>query len=240
MKAMKLISILLLSILMVGCGKDTEKIRSFKKDIYESYVCSYYMISQIIQAGSDYQDGKHFMYADECVMVNLEQVDLTTARMEEGAYEKMPFKELLDFTHQTYQIKEKGNDGLLQNCIYCNSTEAAMEYVKYAINLYKLPKLCNQMIYDAKKELPTGEEYNQLAELASYAERLYQYAISTDMTYQDLYSQSRLVAQQFNKAFDKSDDLFPNTNINKVEAQELAEKQISIYIQTNREKAMSK
>lgn len=224
---------------MVGCGKKTEKIRSFKKDIYESYVCSSHMISQLLQAGSDYQDGKHFMYANECVMVNLEQVDLNTARMEQDAYERMSVEELLAFTHQSYQIKENGTEGLLQNCIYCNSSETAMQYVRYAVNLYKLPSLCEQMIHDAKKVIPTGEDYKQLTELASYAERLYQYAISADMTYQDLYSQSRLAAQQFEKAFEKSDELFPNTNINKVEAQNLAEKQISIYIQTNREKVLS-
>lgn len=213
--------------MMVGCRKDTETIRSFKKDIYESYVCSSHMVTALVIAGNDYAEGKHFFYPQQCAMVDITNVNLSTARIKQDAFSNMTVSELS-------AISTQSSDGELNDCVYCSNQREAMSYVLLALSIHKIPSLNEQMLRDAQKALPAGNDFTLLSELYSYAEKLYNIAISEDVDFQTLCLEAQSIASDFEESFAKSDEQFPNTNIDKVKTQELAEKQISIYIETNK------
>lgn len=233
-------AILSIMVLVCSCGKDTKQILSFKKEVYESYVCSSHMITALVSAGQDYENGKHFFYPNDCSMVSIEDVNLTTVRMNPDAYSKMSIPELAAFTRKASQEMEGIDESHLKDCVYCSSQQEAMSCIAFAFDVYKIQTLNGQMLSDAQKVLPDGDDYKILEELYSYAEQLYKLATSSNIDSHTLYTQWQIVASKFEKAFDKSDDLFPKAIINKVEAQELAEKQISIIMNNNRDKALLK
>lgn len=201
---MKLISILLLSVVMVGCGKkdETKQVLDFKEAVLKSYVCSTEMILEMTEAATDYHNGKHYFSADFGNMVTDEDVDYTSAVIRE--YDNLSVQELASLMGK--------KEGEYENCVRCYSQSEAAYCKKQLFELLHLYNIGDSLLDAAKALLPQNKD--GLAALVICATSLHDLSKYEDADYQKLLLQTKSLTDVFEHNLNKSDSLYEETHIN--------------------------
>ena len=196
-----MLSITLITMIMMGCGKDTERIIEYKQAVYKSYTCSTDMILKMTEAANDYHSGKHYFSADLGYMVADEDVDYSTAVIRD--YENISSKELL-----SSYTKEKGR---YKNCVRCYSQSEAAYCKKQLFDLLHLYDISDSLLTEAKHMLPKNE--SKLAGLIICISSLYDISKYEDADYQQLLLTTKALTENFNQIFKETDDVYKGTEI---------------------------
>ena len=201
MKAIRSITFILLTMMVIGCGKDTKQIVEYKQSVYKSYTCSSDMILEMIDAANDYHNGKHYFSPDLGRMVADDEIDFNTAVIRD--YENISSKELLS----SYVKKE----GRFKNCVRCYSQSEAAYCKKQLFDLLHIYDVSDSMLAGAKSALPIDEpKLNELIICISSLQELSKYE---DADYQRLILTSKALTENFNRIFRETDDLYKGTEI---------------------------
>lgn len=212
-------SIILLTIMVMGCGKDIKRIAEYKQAVYKSYTCSSEMILEIIEAANDYHNGKHYFSADIGRMVADEEVDFNTAVIRD--YKGISTKELLSAS-----VK---NEGRFKNCIRCYSQSEAAYCKKQLFDLIHLYDVSDSLLTEAKHLIVKDEP--KLAELIICISLLQDLSKYEDADYQKLILMTKALTENFNQIFEETNDLYKDTEINV----KLVQNEVIELIKTKRE-----
>lgn len=219
MKAIRTLTFILLAMMVMGCGKDIERIVEYKQAVYKSYTCSTDMILEIIEAANDYHNGKHYFSADIGRMVADEDVDFDTAVIRD--YEGISSKELL-----SAYIKKEGR---FKNCVRCYSQSEAAYCKKQLFDLIHLYDVSDSLLTEAKHLIVKDEP--KLAELIACISSLHDLSKYEDADYQKLILTTNALTENFNQIFEETNDLYKDTEINV----KLVQNEVRELIKTKRE-----
>lgn len=212
-------SIILLTIIVMGCGKDIKRITEYKQAVYKSYTCSTEMILEIIEAANDYHNGKHYFSADIGRMVADEEVDFNTAVIRD--YKGISTKELLSAS-----VKKEGR---FKNCVRCYSQSEAAYCKKQIFDLIHLYDVSDSLLTEAKHLIVKDEP--KLAELIICISLLQDLSKYEDADYQKLILMTKALTENFNQIFEETNDLYKDTEINV----KLVQNEVIELIKTKRE-----
>jgi hypothetical protein len=166
MKAIRTITFILLTMIVIGCGNDTKQIVEYKQSVFKSYTCSSYMILEMIEAANDYHNGKHYFSPDLGRMVADDEVDFNTAVIRD--YKNISFKELL-----SSYIKEEGR---FKNCVRCYSQSEAAYCKKQLFDFLRIYDIGDSLLTEARNLLPQNEpKLNELIICISSLQKLSKY-----------------------------------------------------------------
>ena len=205
--------------MVMGCGKDIERIVEYKQAVYKSYTCSTDMILEIIEAANDYHNGKHYFSADIGRMVADEDVDFDTAVIRD--YEGISSKELL-----SAYIKKEGR---FKNCVRCYSQSEAAYCKKQLFDLIHLYDVSDSLLTEAKHLIVKDEP--KLSELIACISSLHDLSKYEDADYQKLILTTNALTENFNQIFEETNDLYKDTEINV----KLVQNEVRELIKTKRE-----
>lgn len=201
MKGIRTLSIILLAMMVMGCGKDTKRIVEYKQAVYKSYTCSTYMILKMTEAANDYHSGKHYFSTDLGRMVSDEDIDFNTAVIRD--YENISLKELL-----SSYVKEEGR---FKNCVRCYSQSEAAYCKKQLFDLIHLYDVSDSLLTEAKHLIVKDEP--KLAELIVCISSLHDLSKYEDADYQKLIIMTKALTDNFNRIFEETNNLYEGTKI---------------------------
>ena len=201
MKGIRILSIMFLTIMVMGCSKDYKRIVEYKQAVYKSYICSTDMILEMTETATDYHNGKHYFSADFGNMVADEDVDYSTAVVRE--YDNLSVQEL------AFIIGKK--DGNYKNCVRCYSQSEAAYCKKQLFDLIHLYDVSDSLLIEAKHLIVKDEP--KLAELIACISSLHDLSKYEDADYQKLILTTKALTENFNRIFEETNNLYKGTDI---------------------------
>lgn len=221
--------------MLMGCSDNTEQIKLFKESIYQSYVCSTYRLSAMMQAGTSYHKGYQYFHPSSASMVSYENVDFQTAVIRD--YSSLPLEELSAIKHTNSNAVGDGDKTeLYSDCVRCYSQSEAAYCVKQLFDLTNIDSLNNAYITQAKNALPDKcDNRQQLVELLVCATSINEISKYEDADYTKLLLITKALDENFNRLFSKCDSLFPKAVIDKPQIEQQTNNDISTCVKNHQQ-----